>query len=458
MRTYLKLSISALLCSACSTAFLEEQPNSNIFSPKSVDDFQRLLDNTDIVGITSALPQLASDEYFIISYEHWQSARTAIERNSYVWDADVYGGEVNIKDWNDPYTSIYYSNNIINEIKKASKDGNVPLEFRDVYGQAIFQRAKVYYDLLKNYSPPFDSETQETDLGVPLRLDPSIDYMQERSTVKECYDQIFQDINEALANLRFWGPLPARERVTKLAAYSLLSRIHLYRREYIEAERFADSVLNRYDKLIDYNTVEVNVNTPFLTQNDELLMYGRTVIYNNSGQLNPYGDVFVDTSLIKMYDANDLRLQIYFIEKSKGLYTVARGYNGNGLVPFTGFAVDEVLLNKTECLVRRAHLSSAENMINRLLINRYKSGTFVPVFFNSEEEALARVLEERRKELVWRALRWDDIKRLNKEGANIQLSRVFDAKETVLNPNSPKYTFNIPQDEINRSGITQNIR
>jgi len=68
------------------------------------------------------------------------------------------------------------------------------------------------------------------------------------------------------------------------------------------------------------------------------------------------------------------------------------------------------------------------------------------------------VLQERRKELVWRCLRWDDIKRLNKEGKGIVLSRRLGDAVYKLEPNTPGYVFNIPQDEINRSGIIQNIR
>lgn len=458
MKTYLKIFVMVLLCSSCSNSFLEEVPNSSILTPESVDDFQRLLDNFNIIGRASVLPQLASDEYFIISYQHWQSSRTAVERNSYVWDYDVYGGEVNVDDWNLPYKSIFYCNNIIHEINKKADDGNIPEAYTDVYGQALFQRAKVYYDLVKNYSVPYDPVTHDTDLGIPLRLDPSVDYLQQRATVKECYDQIFIDLNQALIYLKYRGPIPERNRATKLAVYAQLSRIHLYRREYKQAGDYADSVLDQYDKLIDYNTVPINQSTPFPRINNELIMYGASVSYNNSSQRNPYGDVFVDTTLIKMYHDNDLRKSIFFIKKDNGLFTVARSYNGSGNVPFNGLAVDEIYLNKIECLVRVKDLSKATIFLNKLLEKRYKTGTFIPTVFTSQPQALKIVLDERRKELVWRVLRWDDIKRLNKEGANIRLRRVLDDKEFVLEPNSSRYTFNIPQDEINRSGIIQNQR
>jgi len=68
--------------------------------------------------------------------------------------------------------------------------------------------------------------------------------------------------------------------------------------------------------------------------------------------------------------------------------------------------------------------------------------------FLTKDEALKKVLIERRKELVWRAgLRWDDIRRLNKEGANISLSRKLGNEIYVLEAGSPRFAFPIPTNE-----------
>jgi hypothetical protein len=116
------------------------------------------------------------------------------------------------------------------------------------------------------------------------------------------------------------------------------------------------------------------------------------------------------------------------------------------------------MLTKMECLVRRGELAAASDLFNKLLGKRFRTGTYAQVTFTEADRALGAVLTERRKELVWRALRWDDIKRLNKQGAGIILTRMLGGTEYTLGPNSKRYVFNIPQDEINRSGITQNER
>ncbi|WFB63270.1 RagB/SusD family nutrient uptake outer membrane protein [Sphingobacterium sp. WM] len=456
-RTIIYIIVLLALVS-CSKEFLEERSSSDIIVPRSAEDFQRLLDNSAEIGYTSVLPHLSADEYFIQKESDWVSSRTATERNSYIWDKDVFGGEVDIQDWNAPYRTVFYANSIIKGVEDAVGKPLAGDQFSEVYGQALFHRARANFDLLKNFSVPFDPLTQASDQGIPLRMDPSIDDLQGRASVQQGYMAIFGDLKASLQYLSQTGPIPQRNRPTRLAVFAQLSRIHLYRGEYDLAEDFADSVLNRYNSLIDYNTVSKESNSPFSLTNEELIMYGSTTSYNNAYQLNQAGAVYLDTVLISIYDNDDLRLSVYFKKLSPGRYIMKRGYNGSGLAPFNGLAVDEVLLNKMECLVRRQQLVKASELYNRLRRNRYRTGTFKSVTFSQRASALELVLLERRKELVWRSLRWDDIKRLNREGANIVLTRILNGKVHTLEPNSSRYVFNIPQDEINRSGISQNQR
>ncbi|MNL77641.1 hypothetical protein D3C87_2038720 [compost metagenome] len=69
------------------------------------------------------------------------------------------------------------------------------------------------------------------------------------------------------------------------------------------------------------------------------------------------------------------------------------------------------------------------------------------------------ILEQRRKELIFRGRRWADLKRLNKEPRFAKkIVRVLDGETYSLEPNSLKYAIKIPQIVIEQSGITQNIR
>jgi AAA+ ATPase superfamily predicted ATPase len=96
--------------------------------------------------------------------------------------------------------------------------------------------------------------------------------------------------------------------------------------------------------------------------------------------------------------------------------------------------------------------------LNHLLVRRWKTGTFVPFTAATAEEALDLILLERRKELVFRGVRWMDLKRLNKEGRNIELVRNLDGQIYRLAPNDLRYAMAIPKDIIQMTGIAQNPR
>jgi len=57
-----------------------------------------------------------------------------------------------------------------------------------------------------------------------------------------------------------------------------------------------------------------------------------------------------------------------------------------------------------------------------------------------------------------RDLRWMDIKRLNKEGANISLRRTVNGITYSLQPNDNKFALPLPETIIRISGMTQNPR
>ncbi len=192
---------------------------------------------------------------------------------------------------------------------------------------------------------------------------------------------------------------------------------------------------------------------------DEVIYFSTQV--NNyagtTGYLNRTA-VGVDTQLYGMYKPNDLRKEIYFMKNSLGNYNVKRGYLGGGSYPFTGMATVEIYLIKAECLVRSGNNASAIEVMNDLLIKRYAKGKYVPIENMDNNSLLAFILDERRKELVWRGLRWTDLKRLNKEGSGIELKRQVGNENYTLPANSKRYTFPIPDDEIAFSHIIQNER
>lgn len=449
------LIITMVLVSAACSKFLDKKPSSGIVQPSSLSDLRNLLEGETITN-TPALPILSGDEYYYRTYDLW-NIMSPTERNSYIWAKDVFGGQLLRFDWQYPYAGIYYANVVMEALVEI--DSANTAEGRRIRGSALFMRAYNFYNLVKCFARPYDSNTASTDPGIPLKLNAAIDEVLPRATVAEVYAQVFKDLAEARQLLPTSLPVN-RNWPCVMAVDALLARISITMRDYTKAEQYADSCLNRYSALMDYATLPTGTAQPFLMNNEETLFATTAVQDYVADRVVTNTYISIDTVLLKMYDANDLRSAAYYGRNATTGYTVLkRGYYGPSTAyPFTGLATDEVYLIKAECAARRSDATTCLNYLNRLLVKRYKANTFVPLTASGAQAALQLVLQERRKELVCRGLRWDDLARLNKEGAGITLKRVLNGVTYTLEPNSIRYVFNIPADEIELSGISQNER
>lgn len=449
--------IFIMVLSSCSKDFLDSKPSSSIVQPSTLDDMEGMLENFGVMNMISpALGQLASDEYFIVDQNAWESTLTQTERHAYIWKKDTYSGETNILDWNKPYSAIFYANNIIVQMGflDSSKQSR---RYNNLLGWAYFIRSYAYYELARIFCKYYDHNTANLDLGLPLKLSPNVDEVVQRSSLSETYQLIFDDLAKATNLLDVNNYVTKRNHASKASCYALATRIYHSMGKYAQALSYADSTLAIHNMLVDYNTIDISHQTPFTYVMDEVIYFSTQVntYAGTTGYLNRTA-IGVNKELLEMYLPNDLRRDIFFMKNSLGNYNVKRGYLGGGSYPFTGLATDEIYLIKAECLARSGKNELAIIILNDLLSKRFIKGKY-KIIETMESEALLRMIfDERRKELVWRALRWPDLKRLNREGASIELERHIGSNVFRLMPNSNLYVFPIPSDEIVFSGIIQN--
>jgi len=249
-------------------------------------------------------------------------------------------------------------------------------------------------------------------------------------------------------------------RPSKVAATALLARAYLSMRNYDSAFKYADLCLSKKNDLIDYNNdTDLVANfisnlPPFRQFNKETIFYSET-----STILNIHSPDYanIDTILYLSYSDDDLRKQAFFTQS--GVYNKFKGtYSQNRLTLFSGIATDEIFLIRSECYARRGNIAAALYDLNSLLIKRWRNGTFHQITATTTAQTLGIILIERRKELVMRCLRWMDVKRQNKEGVNITLSRRINAKYFTLPPNDNRYALPLPKDIIEITGMLQNPR
>ena len=118
--------------------------------------------------------------------------------------------------------------------------------------------------------------------------------------------------------------------------------------------------------------------------------------------------------MLKLYDTeNDMRYKYLMCENFSWRHNIKYTYPGyvyfRTSIPY-GTTVQEMILTKAECLARQGKFQQAMETVNILRAKRIAPGPEVKLSAATKEEAIAKILEERVRELTW-GLRWFDIRR-----------------------------------------------
>ena len=457
--SWLLLILAGGLVGSCHKQdFLGKNPNSTLIVPSTLSDFQSLLDNDLVMNQVPALGEISADNYYM-GDDLWQIAGTRVQ-NAYLWKPDIFVGQGSVEDWNFPYQQVYYANVVLDGLGKIKTDNSNLATWNDLKGQALFARAFGLFNVAQLFAPVYDVTSADSDPGVPLRLTEDVQAQVVRSTIKQTYNQITGDLRLAAGLLSSKVLMTFVNRSSRPAALAMLARVYLSMRKYDSAMIYADDALSLSLPLLDYNSLNAGAITPFPRQNAEILFQAQFVNYSSSNsQVLAYGTTscFADSTLIKSYDSNDLRLVLYYASVGGPGVGLNGSYTGS-IFPFGGLATDELYLIRAECKARKGDTGGAADDLNTLLLKRWKTGKFSNLAFSSSKAALDSVLLERRKEMPFRNVRWSDLRRLNKESASIMLTRVTNGLIYTLAPIDKRYVLPIPPDVLQLSGIANNPR
>lgn len=437
------------ILSGCSSEFLNIKPDKALVVPKKLDDFEALMRNFNIMTEQNApyYGEVAADDYFLTD-NSWETLSQESLKNAYVWAEDIYGSASTEHQWNRPYQTVFYAN-----VALEGAMGHAKSPQRDrVEGAARFHRAWIHYLMLNTFAKQYDPATANSDWGIPLRLVSDTDIPTKRATVQESYDQIIEDLTIASELLPNLGVTAAR--ASKHAAYTLLSRVMLQIENYAGSLEYADKALAIKGTLMDYRLIDTTLSSPFEQMNEE-------VVYRTNFSAQPLSQarLQVDPGLYQSYVKDDLRRSLYFFDNG-GILTFKGSYDGftSSTHKFAGMAMDELYLMKAECHARLGQPDAAMETLNHLLKYRFNDN-FIPLQAIDADEALILVLEERRKELVFRGIRWFDLKRLNRDPRFAKtLTRTVSGLTYSLEPQSPRYVFPLPPDVIELGNYPQNER
>jgi len=446
----------SILCSACSESFLDEKADAGIGTPYQLSDYRAMMDNAVVMNFKAsyALGIFGGDELNLQS-NIWETAREIWLKNAYIWADDVFEG-TGSEDWNTAYTRILYTNLVLEGLDRISLTEHETAEWNRIRGAALFFRGLNYFQLAQLFMPVYNVEVMEKKLGLPIRLSSDVNVPSERSTVRQTYDQILKDLENAVELL------PEKEittmRPSKAGCYGVLARIYLQLSEYEKAARYASKALDIQNGLIDYNDLAPKSDFSFESDwgagNKEILFLN----YMNAYTLLTKARMNVANELLDLYQEIDLRKKIFYkTGTNKNIYFCG-SYMGSGQF-FVGPTTAEMYLIRAETNARSGNIKLALEDINHLRKYRLDKSLFVQVEITDEENLLRFILNERMRELAFRGQRWEDLRRLNKDPRFVKkIFRTLNDKIFSLEPNASKYVWPIADDVVNRSGIKQNDR
>lgn len=438
------------LYSSCQK-YLDLKASANVSIPSNLDDVEYLLNNSQFLNFSSAsLGNGSTDDLFLAPSVYQASSER--ERDAYRWEWQDYNFA---NEWSRTYRAVNITNVCLEALDRIERtDSNVE-RWNHLRGAALVFRAFHFLNAIWTYSLAYDKTSSVNEPGIVLRVSTDVNEMSKRSTVEECYNKILSDLEEAAPMIRTTSELPVLP--TRATAYALLARTYLSMRKYDEALHYSNLCLSLKSDLLDYGTdisISSSLTTPFERFNKEVIFTAQAFPSYNSERPS---HASVDTGLVNQYEPNDLRKQAFFATRSNGTIQFKGVYGLNANDFFTGITTAEMYLIRSECLARAGEVHLALEDLNTLLKKRWdKNGVFEPKVAEGKETALELILLERRKELVTRNLRYIDIKRLNKEGRGLSLTRIAGENTVSLLPNDRRWAFPLPADIIAQTQMPQN--
>ncbi|QYJ68460.1 RagB/SusD family nutrient uptake outer membrane protein [Flavobacterium litorale] len=405
--------------------------------------------------------------------------------------------------WSNRYALINYANRLLRAWDRIfpTLESEADIErANQIKAQTLALRGMAHFELLQYFTPEYQNPNSPS--VIIMDFVPEITDTFPRNTAGEVFEFINNDLEEA-ANLI--GDFYLRETVTNYEAYyinervikAFQARVALCQGNYALAGTYVDAVgADDYYTLSTPPNEVVNPTDPGtyqrmytedLTTNENIWTLARkdgdngvvALFYANGAGID--GSPFFELSydLFEFYDLDgdgntdltDVRLRVLLegtSEVDNGILLIGKyqgGAFGQNINDIKIVRWAEMLLIRAEVQARAGQLTDAANTLRDLRQSRIVI-TSPPVnptiiSFDTTNEALRYILDERRRELAFEGHRYIDLKRL---GAELGIGIDRDTRDCAsfsapcgLPAGDFRFTLPIPRNEINANpGIEQN--
>ena len=407
--------------------FLDIEPKGKVI-PETQDDFRALLSQGYVAYPShKSLSSVRTDE-LILEQESYDFMDF---RDIYIWKDQGQDKLTLDFPWLAFYTSIFYANHTIidgTEVLPAS------VEKDQLIGEAYALRAYAFFDLVNLYGKPYNPETANTELSIPLALGIDLENVLQPETIQTVYNQIHNDLDKAKALLQ----VDVQEsgynyRFSKVAAYALEARVNLYQQQWNDAINSASQALIYKHELENLNDTGL-VPTHFQSKESILAM-------ENTMTSSLKRNAMISNELNLAYDKDhDLRFAKYY-EKNGSEYKVIKVGN---LENKTSIRTSELYFIKSEAHARLNQMQQAISSIETVINTRYTAEAASQIMSSltqlNQQDFISFLLEERYKEFSFEGHRWFDLRRINQK----KIIHMLNNTEYTLQQNDPRYTLPYP--------------
>lgn len=439
------ITILAILLSACNK-YLDKPGDPTKRIPGTLADVEMMLDASKIIGPVC----IGTDEFVVPP----AITLTPDSRNYYLtWTPNDPVAPLTESIWQAPYGTVFNANLCLEVLAKIERNTSNEALYDRLKGSALFFRAAALTSVAWQFAKSYNESTSKNEPGIVLDLNSDPLEKLQRANIEDSYTQIIRDAEAAVQLLPMYSSHATRP--SRLAAYGLLARVYLSMRKYDKVLQYCNSFLDQQAALIDYNNpalINPAIGYPLAPHR-----WGTEVILSIRApigiSLTSFPKCVVDSNIYNAFSNNDIRKKAWF-RPSLGYHVFKGSYLSSA--PHSSICTPEIYLMRAECFARDNQVQKAMDDLNELLRHRCETASFVPLEASGKEEALALVLTERKKELLFLGLRWMDIKRLNEEGANISITRKLGDQTVLLSPHDPRFAMQLPQFLVNTYGYIQN--
>lgn len=439
--TYIKntVLIAVIFFLASCKKYLEEVPNNSLPTESSITDVSTA--RAAIIGTYDRLqgyyasnyPTLGTITTDNVIFNGTLSEYLQLDQNAVPTD-----NVITVAAYQNIYKTINSANSVITYVPGVTDPLLTAAEKNKILGEAYFIRALSFFDLARGWG------------GVQLQLKPTTDLTVlkgiKRSTLDQTYDQVLADLVKAEDLLP--EDATTRNRAQKSTARALRARLHLYRKQWADAEKYATLVIDntKYSLVKPYKSF---FTAPF--QSAESVF---ELAYSVNDR-NSYWNLWYPSSAGGQFT---LKPSDVLVAK---LNNPAIGGTRNALIAGSGATVYGVLYNTTSTstdpsyLIRIAELylirAEARAQQNHLAaaagdLNAIRKRADVPETAATTQADLIKAIEDENGiEFAFEAHRWFDLVRTERAGVVLGLT------------NKNYWLFPIPySDVLSDPDVTQN--